>query len=277
VAEIPHCGRAAASFVSSVVLFVSFPQGRKLCYPFDPVRGYVLSCCTGHYWELFPADYSAAICYFDQLFSSSFQLEERREQDPHISLTNLSSLDERKSKFERSASIELDQRPSSKEPSSSRPSSALGGSDGGRKFSLPANINQHLMSTMGLGGELMEDEDVTSLQSAIHGHAARSKSLSILRTSGGRIHIARPWLKKKANTESAAEVTEESSGNSSALLSINKKKKKNIPRHMDRDQNSLDLVRFCSESANGDKRVRNRNPDQKLILIWSVLSIDNRF
>ena len=153
-------------------------------------------------------------------FGVCLQLEERREQDPHISLSNLTStLDERKPKFERSSSVESDRSPlllhrrqeqqqqQAKPPS--RPSSALGGGEG-RKFSLPANINQHLMSTM--DGEA--EDAIGAIQDTIEGHATRSKSLSILRTSGGRIHIARPWLKKKASADSVAGVTEESSGRS---------------------------------------------------------------
>ena len=147
------------------------------------------------------------------------QLEERREQDPHISLSNLTStLDERKPKFERSSSVESDRSPlllhhrqeqqQVKPPS--RPSSAMGGGGEGRKFSLPANINQHLMSTMDREAE----DAIGAIQDTIEGHATRSKSLSILRTSGGRIHIARPWLKKKASADSVAGVTEESSGRS---------------------------------------------------------------
>ena len=97
----------------------------------------------------------------------------------------------------------------------SRPSSALGGTEG-RKFSLPANINQHLMAA---SSDETEDAAVGAIRDTIEGHATRSKSLSILRTSGGRIHIARPWLKKKGGAEAAAAagadsagVTEESSG-----------------------------------------------------------------
>ena len=146
-----------------------------------------------------------------------FQLEERRETDPHISLSNLTSnLDEqRKPKFERSSSVESDRSPlllpaqPAKPPS--RPSSALSGGEG-RKFSLPANINAHLMA-MDDGPET--EEAVGAIRDTIEGHATRSKSLSILRTSGGRIHIARPWLKKKAgatDADGSAGVTEESSG-----------------------------------------------------------------
>lgn len=143
------------------------------------------------------------------------ELEERRETDPHISLSNLTSnLDEqRKPKFERSSSVESDRSPLLlhkdrevvKPPS--RPSSALGGTEG-RKFSLPANINQHLMAA---SSDETEDAAVGAIRDTIEGHATRSKSLSILRTSGGRIHIARPWLKKKEKEDSAG-VTEESSG-----------------------------------------------------------------
>ena len=147
---------------------------------------------------------------------SLFQLEERRETDPHISLSNLTSnLDERKTKFERSSSVESDRSPlllpaqPAKPPS--RPSSALSGGEG-RKFSLPANINAHLMA-MDDGPET--EEAVGAIRDTIEGHATRSKSLSILRTSGGRIHIARPWLKKKVgatDADGSAGVTEESSG-----------------------------------------------------------------
>ena len=173
----------------------------------------------------------------------SFQLEERRETDPHISLSNLASnLDDRKTKFERSSSVESDRSPlllhgqPAKPPS--RPSSAMSGGEG-RKFSLPANINAHLMMSGRLGagkflkiwfkpwfkpyfhnlGDPETEEAVGAIQDTIEGHATRSKSLSILRTSGGRIHIARPWLKKKGGAEVAlaagadsAGVTEESSG-----------------------------------------------------------------
>ena len=169
----------------------------------------------------------------------SFQLEERRETDPHISLSNLASnLDDRKTKFERSSSVESDRSPlllhgqPAKPPS--RPSSAMSGGEG-RKFSLPANINAHLMMSGRLDagvvvkswfkpyflilGDPETEEAVGAIQDTIEGHATRSKSLSILRTSGGRIHIARPWLKKKGGAEAAlaagadsAGVTEESSG-----------------------------------------------------------------
>ena len=68
-------------------------------------------------------------------------------------------------------------------------------------------------------GDPDAEEAVGAIQDTIEGHATRSKSLSILRTSGGRIHIARPWLKKKGGAEAAAAaggdsagVTEESSG-----------------------------------------------------------------
>ncbi len=148
------------------------------------------------------------------------QLEERREKDPQITLSKLASLEERKAKFERSASVEADAG-RNLQPQQQRPSSALGGAETGpgRKFSLPANINQHLIgaSVGGDGG----DDTIGALRSVVNGHAARSRSLNILRTSGGRIHIARPWLKKKSaagGSEGEEEeeenhvVTEESSG-----------------------------------------------------------------
>ena len=91
------------------------------------------------------------------------------------------------------------------------PPSPLTASD--RKYSLPANINQ----------ELKDDDDesesaLSSIQSAVHGHVNRSMSLSALKTGPGRIHIARPWLKKKVAV--ASMVAEESSEEEADRMSI---------------------------------------------------------
>ena len=127
--------------------------------------------------------------YSSDLFHSRalfLQLEERRETDPHISLSNLTSnLDERKTKFERSSSVESDRSPLqqhrevAKPPS--RPSSALSGGEG-RKFSLPANINAHLMM-----GDQETDDSVDAIKGRNSIDTLDFGSYSVLGNLGGRL------------------------------------------------------------------------------------------
>ena len=103
-----------------------------------------------------------------------------------------------------------------------------------RKYSLPASLNAHALRVesehldLHQGHAFQEEEldhddpdGLAHIQSAVIGHGNRSKSLATLRSAGGsKIHIARPWLKKKISVpegallagNSNASTTEESSG-----------------------------------------------------------------
>ncbi len=136
------------------------------------------------------------------------QLEEKREANPDMPLSKIAenSLNNGSSKSNGNDSgVGFDMS------SSPQINNAID-----RKFSLPAGLNESSGSNAMRNQLIAEEEDrdnaIAGIQAALQAHQTRSKSLSALRSGSGglRIHIARPWLKKKSGGDSSTISLEES-------------------------------------------------------------------
>lgn len=94
-----------------------------------------------------------------------------------------------------------------------------------RKYSLPSNINESVRANDDL------DDAISGIESAIQSHQNRSKSLSTIK-QGLKIHIARPWLKKKPAVveESSEEEIDRVCGSIQSVIRAHDRRQKILQR-----------------------------------------------
>ena len=132
-----------------------------------------------------------------------------------------------------------------------------------RKFSLPASVN----SASSTADD--DDDSVYGIQSAISAHQTRSQSLAALKTGSGtnslKIHIARPWLKKKAALveESSEEEIERVCQSLQGALRAHEKRKLTLERlEADADLFTVGKVSALRQQFN-DRRKANRSAAER--------------
>ncbi|XP_059094769.1 uncharacterized protein DDB_G0284459-like isoform X3 [Tigriopus californicus] len=148
----------------------------------------------------------------ETLVPESELLEERREQNPDLSLSKL-------------AETTLSSHQGQTEESMKSLITTSSPRDLDRKYSLPSNINESVRANDDL------DDAINGIECAIQGHQNRSKSLSTIK-QGLKIHIARPWLKKKPAVveESSEEEIDRVCGSIQSVIRAHDRRQKILQR-----------------------------------------------